>query len=65
MTSNLHAIDRILRVLVAAIIAGLYFSGSLSGAPLIALAVLAVIFVLTSAIGFCPLYKLIGISTKK
>lgn len=50
------SVDKIIRVIVAAIIAILYFTNVISGTLGIVLLVLAVIFVLTSLVSFCPLY---------
>lgn len=58
-------LDRLLRVVVAAAIVYLYFDHTISGAVGITLLVLAGVFVLTSAVSFCPLYKPFGISTKE
>ena len=55
--------DRIVRILIAAVIAVLYFTGFVSGTLGIVLLVLAGVFVLTSFISFCPLYAPFGIST--
>ncbi|MCB2214171.1 DUF2892 domain-containing protein [bacterium] len=58
-------LDRIIRLIVAAAIAVLYFTGVITGTWAIVLGIIAVIFVITSLIGFCPLYRLLGISTSK
>ena len=55
--------DRVVRVIIAAIIGILYFSGMLSGTLGIALMVVAAVFVLTSLLGFCPLYAPFGLNT--
>lgn len=55
--------DRIIRVIIAAIIGVLYFTGTVSGTVGIVLLVLAGVFVLTSLISFCPLYAPFGIKT--
>lgn len=55
--------DRIIRLIIAAIIAVLYFTNVLTGTLGIVLLVLAGIFVLTSFVGFCPLYAPFGLST--
>lgn len=57
--------DKILRLVVAAIIAVLYFTHKISGTTAIILGVVAVIFALTALISFCPLYTLFGINTCK
>lgn len=65
MKPNMGTLDRLLRVVVAAAIVYLYFDHTISGAVGITLLVLAGVFVLTSAVSFCPLYKPFGISTKE
>lgn len=55
--------DRIIRVIIAAIIGILYFTGTISGTLGLVLLVLAGVFVLTSLISFCPLYAPFGIKT--
>lgn len=65
MKQNMGSLDRILRILAALVIAVLYFTGQISGTAAIILGVFAVIFLLTSFLGFCPLYVPIKFSTKK
>lgn len=55
--------DRIIRLIIAAIIAILFFSNVISGTLGIILLVLAGVFTLTSFISFCPLYVPLGIKT--
>lgn len=55
--------DKIVRLIVAVIVAVLYYNGTLSGTVGIVLLVVAGIFVLTSLMSFCPLYKPFGINT--
>ena len=65
MNKNMGTIDRIIRVLIAVVVALLYFTGNISGTPGIILLVVAGIFLLTSVIRFCPLYLPLGIKTCK
>jgi len=65
LNKNMGTLDRIVRLVIAAVIAVLYFTGNLSGLAAIILGILAVIFVVTSLVGFCPLYVLFGFSTRK
>jgi hypothetical protein len=65
MKKNMGTIDRIIRLVVAAIIIVLYLTGTVPGVVGIILIVIALIFVATSFIGFCPLYTLLKISTCK
>lgn len=55
--------DRIIRIIIAAIIGVLYFTGTVSGTLGIVLLVLAGVFALTSLVSFCPLYAPFGINT--
>jgi uncharacterized membrane protein len=65
MKKNMGSVDRIVRILVAVVIAILYFTHVLSGTVAIVLLVLAGIFVATSFMSFCPLYLPFGLSTIK
>ena len=65
MKQNMGNIDRIVRIIVAAIFAYLYFAGLVTGALGIVLLVLAVVFAATAALGFCPLYLPFKFSTRK
>lgn len=65
MKSNVGSVDKIVRILLAITCSILYFTGTVSGT--VGYLVLAVggILLLTSLINFCPLYRLIGVSTCK
>lgn len=63
MKKNMGTADRIIRLIVAAVMATLYFTGMVSGTLGIVLLVFAGVFVATSFISFCPLYAPFGIST--
>jgi len=63
MNKNMGKADRIIRVIIAAIIGFLYFTGTITGTLGVVLLVLAGVFVLTSLVSFCPLYAPFGIKT--
>lgn len=65
MKVNMSSADRIIRVIIAVIFAALYFTGTVPGTLGLVLTIVAVVFLLTSIIGFCPLYTLFGMRTKK
>jgi hypothetical protein len=65
MKKNMGNIDKVARILVAIVFAGLYFGNIISGTVAIILLILATVFILTSFISFCPLYYPFGISTRK
>ncbi|MBW8361207.1 MAG: DUF2892 domain-containing protein [Kaistella sp.] len=63
MKKNMGSTDKIIRILIAVLIAVLFFTNVISGTLGIVLLVLAGVFVLTSLISFCPLYALFGMNT--
>jgi hypothetical protein len=65
MKKNMGTIDRIIRVILAIVVAVLYFTGQITGVAAIILGAVALIFVVTSAIGICPLYIPLKLSTVK
>lgn len=65
MTKNMSTTDRIVRFVVALAVAILYFTGVISGTLAIILGILAVVFLATSLVGFCPLYATFKLSTIK
>jgi hypothetical protein len=63
MKKNMGQADKGIRIAVALLIGVLYGSGILSGAMALVLGIVAVVFVATSFISWCPLYAPLGIST--
>jgi Protein of unknown function (DUF2892). len=63
MKKNMGTIDRVIRIVLAIVVAILYMNGSITGVAAIILGILAVVFIITSLIGFCPLYVPFKIST--
>lgn len=63
MKKNMGTADKLIRVLIAAVIAYLYYNDTISGTLGLVLLVFAGVFVLTSLVSFCPLYVPLGIST--
>lgn len=63
MKANMGSTDRIIRIVLAIVMAVLYFTGTVSGTLGIVLVVAAAIFAFTSLISFCPLYPILGINT--
>lgn len=62
MTTNVGTIDRVIRVIVGFFLLGLAFTTLAGGLKVLAVVVGVVLWV-TAAIGFCPLYRLLGINT--
>jgi drug/metabolite transporter superfamily protein YnfA len=63
MKKNLGSADRVIRLILAAVFAVLYFTGTVTGTVGIVLLALGGVFVLTSLVSFCPLYSIVGLST--
>jgi hypothetical protein len=65
MIKNMGSTDKIIRVLLAVLFGILYFTDTVTGTLGIILLILGIVFLLTSIISFCPLYKPVKISTLK
>ncbi len=65
MHRNMGTIDRVIRLLVVVLITALYLGGQLSGTAAIVLGIVAVAFLVTSLLGWCPAYLPFGISTRR
>ncbi len=65
MKQNMGSADRIIRTILSFVIIVLYLTDQITGTAAIVLGVVAVIFLITGSIGFCPAYYPLKISTKK
>jgi hypothetical protein len=65
MKTNLGTTDRVLRLVIALLITVLYVTNIIAGTFGLVLLIIAAVFTLTSFIGFCPIYKVLGICTHK
>lgn len=65
MKKNMGSADKISRIIAAIAIGVLYFTNAIEGTAAIVLGALAIVFLLTSFISFCPLYSPFGINTCK
>jgi hypothetical protein len=65
MKMNMSMADRVIRTLIAIGIAVLYFTGRIGGTLAIVLGGVAVAFLLSSLVGRCPGYLVLGFSTHK
>ena len=59
MKQNEGSIDRLARVLLGSVLLSLFFFG-----PHTWLGLLGIIPIFTGAVGFCPLYRVFGLSTR-
>jgi len=63
MKTNIGIIDRVIRVILAIVVAVLIYMGTLTGTAAIVLGIFAGILLFTALIGWCGLYTLVGINT--
>jgi hypothetical protein len=63
MKKNMGNTDRIIRLVLAAVMAILFFTNTITGTLGIVLLVVAIVFALTSLVSFCPLYTLLGLNS--
>jgi K+-transporting ATPase A subunit len=64
VTKNMGIADRVIRIVLALVVVGLFFSGRIGGTIAIVLLVIAGLFLVTSLVGRCPGYLPFGISTR-
>jgi Inner membrane protein YgaP-like, transmembrane domain len=64
MSSNVNGIDRIVRVVIAIVAVALAAALGFGTVGSWILLAVAAIMLVTAAVGFCPLYRLLGVSTK-
>ena len=65
MKKNMGTVDRIVRLTLAGVVLVLCLTGVISGTDAVILGALAVVWVVTSLLGFCPLYLPFKISTRR
>lgn len=65
LVENLGAADKAVRVIVAAVIVFLFLMDLIGGPLAAGLLALSAILVLTALVGFCPLYKIFGIASRR
>lgn len=59
------SLDKTIRLVVAIVLAALYFTNTITGTIALVAVIAAAVFTLTSLVSFCPLYTLFGINTCK
>ena len=65
MKKNMGSTDKAIRIIIALIFGVLIFTNQVTGVPAIILGIFTVVFLLTSVVGFCPLYAPFKLSTLK
>ncbi len=62
---NMAVADRTIRTLLAAAVVALWATGAIGGMLALILGIVAAIFLITSLVGWCPLYTLLGVATRR
>ena len=65
MKKNMSNADKGIRTLIAVVIAVLYYMDVIEGTLAYILMAVAIVFLITSLVNFCPLYRVFCISTCK
>lgn len=66
LKKNMGTLDKTIRISIALILLGMYIGGNIPEVTLSLLVfIVSVIFLITSLIGFCPIYALLKLTTKK
>ncbi|MBM1311083.1 DUF2892 domain-containing protein [Sulfitobacter mediterraneus] len=69
MTANVGSIDRVLRIVLGLVLIALPFVSNIalfaSGTATVIAVVVGLVLIATSAMRFCPLYRIFGIRTCK
>jgi len=64
MKNNMSAYDKLIRLVVSIVLIILYYKHIVAGTIGIICLVVALILTITSLIGFCPIYKILGLNTR-
>jgi hypothetical protein len=65
MKKNVGTIDMVIRILIAVMVVVLYFTNVITGTLGIVLLIVAAVLFVTGLVNFCPIWKMVGISTRK
>ena len=65
LDKNLGTVDKVIRLLVSAVILLLFALGLIDGPLAAGLIALAVVLTITALFSFCPLYLVLGIKQKR
>jgi len=65
MKKNMGSKEKMIRLAIAAVIAGLYFGGVITGTLGLVLLIVGIVLAATSLINFCPMWAIVGINTSK
>ena len=63
MVRNEGTVDRVVRVVLGLVLVAAWAFGWLTGTLAVVLGVVGIVLIGTGAVGFCPLYRVFGMST--
>jgi hypothetical protein len=63
VTRNMGTVDRLVRAVLGVVLIAALLSGVLSGTPGVLAGIVGAVFIVTAGVRFCPLYRLVGVST--
>lgn len=63
MVRNEGTVDRIVRVVLGVVLVAAWAFAWLTGTLAVVLGVVGIVLIGTGAVGFCPLYRMLGMST--
>jgi len=63
MTVNAGTLDRSIRAIAGVLLVAAWLLGWLTGTLAVVLGVVGVVLLFTAAVGFCPLYRMLGMNT--
>jgi hypothetical protein len=65
MKANMGSTDKAIRIVIAIVLGVLIYANVVTGTLALVLGIVGAIFVLTSLVSFCPLYRIFGMNTCK
>ncbi len=65
MKKNIGSPDKVVRILAAVIVFGLYLANVISGTLALVLGLVGIVLFVTALVGTCPLYLVLKLSTRK
>lgn len=63
MKKNMGNTDRLIRLMLGVVFGILYFNNMVAAPWGLILLVIGIVFFVTGLVGFCPIYRLVGITT--
>ncbi len=63
MTVNEGTLDRTVRAVVGVLLVAAWLLGWLTGTLAVVLGIVGIVLLATAAVGFCPMYRLLGMNT--